>query len=87
MIDLDQQYTISVEWVCGCAQYWTVSLPPDPDEVIHRSPEACPPDHCPTCLAAGRLCATREGLRRFSVQPAEFSEITPVRRVVRRKAG
>lgn len=84
MIELDQTYTISLEWACGCAEYWTVGLPPDPDEVTHHSPEACP-DPCPSCTAAGRLCQMRESLRRYI--PAQFEEIVPVRRAARRKAS
>jgi hypothetical protein len=84
MIDLDQRYPIYLEWACGCTESWEISLPPDPDEVTHHSPEACP-DPCPSCTAAGRLCQMRESLVRY--RPAEFSEIVPVRRAVRRKAS
>lgn len=86
MIDLDQRYTIGVVYDgCGCTESWTIGLPPDPDEVLHHSPEACPPSDCQACLTAGRLCAAREALVRY--RPSEFSEIVPVRRAVRRKAS
>lgn len=84
MIDLDQRYTISVVFACGCEEAWTISRPPDPDEVTHHSPEACP-DPCPCCEKAGRLCQMRESLVRY--KPAQFEEIVPVRRAVRRKVS
>ncbi len=84
MIDLDQRYTISLEFSCGCREEWTVGLPPDPEEVVRVSPEVCT-DHCPSCEATGRLCAMRESLVRY--RPAEFTEIVPVKRAVRRKAS
>lgn len=85
MIDLDQRFTIGVVYDgCGCTESWTIGLPPDPDEVLHHSPEACPLE-CWQCAAAGRLCAAREALVRF--KPASFTEIVPVKRAVRRKAS
>ncbi len=85
MIDLDQLHMIYLDYSCGCRDSWTIGTPADPDEVTVTIPEPCVPDHCGTCEAAGRMCADREALVRF--KPIEFSEVTPVRRVVRRKAS
>ena len=78
-------YAISLAYSCGCREEWTISQPPEPDDVTHHSPEPCVPEHCSTCEAAGRMCPTREGMRIY--KPTEFTEIVPVKRTVRRKAS
>lgn len=78
-------YTIDLTYGCGCVDSWPLILPPPADDISHRSPEVCVPEHCGSCQAAGRPCPDREALVRY--RPTEFTEIAPVRRLTRRKAS